>query len=112
MNGTPRTKAQLGLDQIFLLRIADRHATASGCGNGVTVARFWLKMAVRALAAPWSVFGTLGGGGTIHQYPVDVRPRRCPMVLSVAHAHACAVRVRAWLHSGERDISGTASSCA
>eukprot|EP00966_Prymnesium_polylepis_P290296 6706010-Prymnesium_polylepis.1 len=29
-------------------------------------------MAVRALAAPWSVFGTLGGGGSIHQYPVEV----------------------------------------
>eukprot|EP00966_Prymnesium_polylepis_P010210 235318-Prymnesium_polylepis.2 len=32
MNGTSRTKAQLelGLDQMCLLRIADRHATASG----------------------------------------------------------------------------------
>eukprot|EP00966_Prymnesium_polylepis_P294404 6798462-Prymnesium_polylepis.2 len=26
-------------------------------------------MAVRALAAPWSAFGTLGEGGSIHQYP-------------------------------------------
>eukprot|EP00966_Prymnesium_polylepis_P175100 4051750-Prymnesium_polylepis.1 len=34
------------------------------------------------------------------------------MVLSVAHARACAVRARAWLHFWERDISGTASSCA
>eukprot|EP00966_Prymnesium_polylepis_P142741 3295435-Prymnesium_polylepis.1 len=27
-------------------------------------------MAVRALAAPWPVCGTLGGRGSIHQYPV------------------------------------------
>eukprot|EP00966_Prymnesium_polylepis_P146237 3377926-Prymnesium_polylepis.1 len=31
------------------------------------------RTAVRALAT-WSVFGTLGGGGSIHQYPV-----RCSM---------------------------------
>eukprot|EP00966_Prymnesium_polylepis_P312022 7209582-Prymnesium_polylepis.1 len=33
------------------------------------------------------------------------------MVLSVAHAHACAVRARVWLYFEGRDISGTASSC-
>eukprot|EP00966_Prymnesium_polylepis_P251961 5825168-Prymnesium_polylepis.1 len=34
------------------------------------------------------------------------------MVLSVARARACTVRVRVWLHFWERDISGTASCCA
>ena len=43
MNGTPRTKGKLGLDQMGLLRIADRHDTASICGNVVTVGDFGLK---------------------------------------------------------------------
>ena len=43
MKGTPRTKVQLGLDQMGLLRIADRHDTASNCGNVVTVGDFGLK---------------------------------------------------------------------
>ena len=40
---TARTKDQLGLDQIGLLRIGDRHHTAIRCSDVVTVGHFGLK---------------------------------------------------------------------
>ena len=49
MIAIPQTKAQLGLDQIGLLRIADRHDMASRWSDVMTVVDFGLEMAIRAL---------------------------------------------------------------
>eukprot|EP00966_Prymnesium_polylepis_P243657 5634597-Prymnesium_polylepis.1 len=51
-------------------------------------------MAVRALACPWSVFGTLGGGGAIRQYPVlcqcgPIRPWRAAVLITRYQISVC-----------------------
>ena len=43
MHGITQTKDQLGLGEIALLRIGDRHYTANRCSNVATVADFGLK---------------------------------------------------------------------
>eukprot|EP00966_Prymnesium_polylepis_P241042 5574832-Prymnesium_polylepis.1 len=53
-------------------------------------------MAVRALAVPWSVFGTLGGGGSIHQYPGICR---VTSLLKGAFGRALAAPWSAGFHS-------------
>ena len=65
MNGTPRTKDQLGLGQIGLLRIGERSDTANRCSDVTTVVDFGVKCLFEPYSCSWSpssVFGTLGGG--------------------------------------------------
>ena len=75
MNGTPQTKAQLGLGQIGLLRIGDRHDMTSRWSDAMAVVDFGLKWpyepspSCRAFIA--TVFGPLASRGVpSHQYPL------------------------------------------
>eukprot|EP00966_Prymnesium_polylepis_P134203 3102177-Prymnesium_polylepis.1 len=72
--------------------------------------RIWLKMAVRALATPWSVFGKLGGGGSIHQYPVKLYS--CTRYTGYSIKYKSDRQKRDVKPDGEHDFSRMAWSCA